>query len=114
MGFFKKKRIEKPEKKEEHKECEHEECAECHHLIAKFSGQRVIELNYSYPIYGLSFGGSYEREMIFCDLHKKPYDKYESAELARYNQREQQYWKQVEPWQKVNADGTPLKEKSTK
>lgn len=82
------------EKKEEVKPvCEHEECAECHHLITKGSGQKVVHENIRY------YGGS-RRTVTYCDLHKKPYD------LVTQNYTGTIYEKKNEPYRRVNEDGT--------
>lgn len=107
---------EKTISEEKVKQCDHDECHECHHLIAKGTGQKVTE------VYMTCFDGGIlswsvhryeaEREVIFCDLHKKPYDKFENADVANNNNREAIYTKRVEPWKRVNPDGTDYKEKT--
>ena len=69
---------------EEPKQCDHEECYECHHLIA------------------------------ICELHKKPYDRFESKEYADYCRSKQVFEKRVGPWKRVNEDGTDYVEKKSK
>jgi hypothetical protein len=94
------------------KECEHDECAECHHLIAKGSGQVVTEIypqyfNYSFTPYEA------ERRVIFCDLHKKPYDWFNRA-WALWHEKPTTYQKKVSPWKRVNEDGSDYKEPKAK
>lgn len=79
--------------------CEHEECYECHHLIAKGTGQRV-QVGYS------------GEEYIYCDLHKKPYDRihFDYSGLYSFEPCEIRYEKAVYPWKRVNEDGSDYKE----
>lgn len=90
--------------KEEHVGCEHDECAECHHLIAKGTGQVVIEI---YPVFSYYAAVSFpeERTIIYCELHKKPYDRFNASWAMRENE-ETKYEKRIEPWKRVNADGS--------
>lgn len=83
--------------------CEHDECAECHHLIAKGSCQVVVKEYRTGFMYGTS--DSY----IYCDLHKKPYD----LITVGYNYKVR-YDKKNEPYRRVNEDGTDYKEPKQK
>lgn len=95
------------EKGEETKECDHDVCYECKHLIKKGSGQKVTEIGLTTRYMGYSsYGRSKVVEVIFCDLHKKPYDKFDSVEWANYQDRPQIFQKKIDPWKRVNEDGT--------
>lgn len=87
----------KEDKKE--KEPEYEVCSECKHLIKAGSGQRVKY--YYHDIW------RYDDECVFCSLHTKPYDR-----VMVPLDGNRIYEKRIEPWKRVNADGTDYKKKA--
>jgi len=80
------------------KECDHDECAECHHLIAKGSGQEVIE-EFHFPGLYLEYSKK-EIRRVYCELHKKPYDKSFNTPCITL------YYKKQSEYKRVNEDGT--------
>lgn len=97
--------------KEESSGCVYDECYECHHLIAKGSGQTVIMRD----VWTISYGTSpsprvYEYPVIFCVLCNKPYDRFDSLEYADSFNRSPIFEKRIDPWKRVNEDGSDYKE----
>lgn len=82
---------EKPTEKKEY-----DECAECHHLIAKGSGQLVVS----------EYGS-----IKYCELHRKPYD--QIVPTGNFGSSYKPiYYKKIDPWKRVNEDGTDYVERT--
>lgn len=76
--------------------CDHDECVECHAIIAKGSGQ-----NFVHKI-DTPFDQNITQKTL-CQLHKMPYDIIDEGIFGKY------FFKRVGPLKQVNEDGTDYK-----